>query len=567
MNKNTIFDFFKDFNNSDLGIEINNDIISFTKNKKKYDVSLILNNDSLIFDYCDNNLDNNHFTDILNQQNFNNINQIVEIIEFINKLNSHNYCIICKNKLDFQSEDYIPCDNQECLYKFEEIIVGNRVIEKIKNDPDISIFLIESAIDAINCQRKLDIFEPFPTHFLTNKNLDLERGNVSKLTNKNFDHFKDFSKINKTLINFDIDKLINVSNNCKTDKELSDKINKDLYLLIRFILMSCKVDIQKNDDMLGLKSDIFKIYKIIHPFDKEEEFNKNNCINKSYLFHGSKWCNWYSILRNGLKNCSQTKLMTAGAAHGNGIYLSSDVNLSYGYGASGHKSIIGVFEVCNKDQYFKGGTIFVVDNEKVLIQRYLLILPANKYNNNFIQDINKIFNTNIHKEKLNINIKYNKKSIAKIIREYKQLISLDPSQSKFRISVDPDFPFLWKIFINKFDDKYALSQDMIKYNIEEIELEVRFPDNYPFSPPFIRVVSPRFMHLTGHITTGGSICQEILTDKHWLPTCSIESLIIIIISEIIEGEGRLDPNKYHIPYSLNEAKESFVRVANSHGWM
>lgn len=36
---------------------------------------------------------------------------------------------------------------------------------------------------------------------------------------------------------------------------------------------------------------------------------------------------------------------------------------------------------------------------------------------------------------------------------------------------------------------------------------------------------------------------------------------------IIEGDGKLDPQKYHIPYSYKESKESFIRVAKSHNWM
>lgn len=40
-----------------------------------------------------------------------------------------------------------------------------------------------------------------------------------------------------------------------------------------------------------------------------------------------------------------------------------------------------------------------------------------------------------------------------------------------------------------------------------------FPPNFPFAPPFIRVIRPRFMFRTGHVTIGGSICTEMLTNK------------------------------------------------------
>ncbi len=60
-----------------------------------------------------------------------------------------------------------------------------------------------------------------------------------------------------------------------------------------------------------------------------------------FCWHGSSLENWYSILRNGLRNLSNTMLMTAGAAYGAGIYASSQYATSYGYTArytNGHKT-------------------------------------------------------------------------------------------------------------------------------------------------------------------------------------------------------------------------------------
>ena len=35
--------------------------------------------------------------------------------------------------------------------------------------------------------------------------------------------------------------------------------------------------------------------------------------------------NWFSIVRNGLRNLSNSHMMTAGAAYGQGIYASANV--------------------------------------------------------------------------------------------------------------------------------------------------------------------------------------------------------------------------------------------------
>jgi len=47
----------------------------------------------------------------------------------------------------------------------------------------------------------------------------------------------------------------------------------------------------------------------------------------------------------------------------------------------------------------------------------------------------------------------------------------------------------------------------------------------------------------------------------------MESLIVSIKSEILQGGGRLDVANCKLPYSEKEAKESFIRVARGHGWI
>lgn len=52
-------------------------------------------------------------------------------------------------------------------------------------------------------------------------------------------------------------------------------------------------------------------------------------------------------------------------------------------------------------------------------------------------------------------------------------------------------------------------------NINSIVFEIRFPPNYPLSPPFFRIITPRFLPFIhgggGHVTGGGSICMDLLT--------------------------------------------------------
>ena len=59
--------------------------------------------------------------------------------------------------------------------------------------------------------------------------------------------------------------------------------------------------------------------------------------------------------------------------------------------------------------------------------------------------------------------------------------------------------------------------------------------------------------------------MQSLTDSGWSSARSLESYFVEIISLINAGEARLDTNN-SIPYSLQEAKDAFNRVARDHGW-
>lgn len=89
---------------------------------------------------------------------------------------------------------------------------------------------------------------------------------------------------------------------------------------------------------------------------------------------------------------------------------------------------------------------------------------------------------------------------------------------------------------------------------------------FPHAPPFMRVVFPRFFQYTGHITIGGSICIKELTRSGWTTEIDIGQLIIQIRQLLVEGGALIDMDNCHYDYTEDEAKESFVRVAQAHGW-
>jgi poly [ADP-ribose] polymerase 6/8 len=129
----------------------------------------------------------------------------------------------------------------------------------------------------------------------------------------------------------------------------------------------------------------------------------------TFAWHGSAPENWHAILRSGLKNASNTKLMTAGAAYGAGIYLSTDARLSmhyaqmhHGHGGAGsgtatngassssssssssnaflaagaNLKILALCEVAEVPTLHKAHSIWVAPNESSVVTRFLFAFPT-----------------------------------------------------------------------------------------------------------------------------------------------------------------------------------------------
>mmetsp|Transcript_9194 Transcript_9194/g.9152 ORF Transcript_9194/g.9152 Transcript_9194/m.9152 type:complete len:306 (-) Transcript_9194:37-954(-) len=162
----------------------------------------------------------------------------------------------------------------------------------------------------------------------------------------------------------------------------------------------------------------------------------------------------------------------------------------------------------------------------------------------------------------------------RILQEYKYL-----TNSKECKGLTVDFEggsnmYVWivKLDVKIFEIDKELKKDFEKYAAkynqnQEIVFELRFDSHFPFNPPFLRVVRPRFMFRTGHVTIGGSICMESLTPSGWIPVRTVESIFVEILFNMTEGGARLDPVSANLEYSLAEAQEAFTRVAQQHRWI
>lgn len=98
-----------------------------------------------------------------------------------------------------------------------------------------------------------------------------------------------------------------------------------------------------------------------------------------------------------------------------------------------------------------------------------------------------------------------------------------------------------------------------------IHLRLCFFQDFPLSPPFVRVVCPRFVQWTGHVTIGGSICTEDLTASGWKPDMTVMGLLLQLKNNMVEGKAEIDMHNRH-DYTEQEAQAAFQRVARDHGW-
>ncbi|KAI8819192.1 uncharacterized protein EV422DRAFT_535429 [Fimicolochytrium jonesii] len=135
--------------------------------------------------------------------------------------------------------------------------------------------------------------------------------------------------------------------------------------------------------------------------------------------------------------------------------------------------------------------------------------------------------------------------------------------------------YQWRLRMTDFDADLPLAKDLRSKGLQDsgIELEVRFSGDFPFAPPYVRVIQPRFLQFAhgggGHVTAGGSVCMDLLTSSGWQPTYNLESVFLQIrmaLTSLDPVPARLAPN-WDQPYSAREAIDAFERVAGAYGWV
>jgi ubiquitin-protein ligase len=573
-------------------------------------------------------------------------------------------CIFCYKKHAIDSFRLRACMEDICEFRFDEI-AGFSVFAELKNHlqsvhTDISIAAI-----AANSARAINVFEPFPSFLLFNRQIRGKSGFLSRDVcnyTPDMDKNKNIDSLKQLISHIPSPQwLLDASTD---EKSLQENIQarcqggggREVYKMLRFIVATNRLMVQQltgTQRIPDFTGDIEQFVVTSHSPETMRIFNESKAEHGSFFaFHGSSIENWYSIIRNGLRNMSSSHMMTAGAAYGAGIYAAENMATSLGYcgynsGQYGHiwqhcnldnKHIMAIIEVVNKNEYKHGG-IYVIPNDKDVIIRYLLIFSQGMGTS---CDANQLklethlaaFEAKFTEERLAARKTRIQAAIAKAkaredmalraeayfrqqqaeraapIQPPAEVVTLAPAvESKLKalemqlagqgsvaatkrllneyrylsaskectgisVAFERENLYIWLVSLdmNQFEVPQELKRDFTAYAQHTkrpmmLEFEVRFGHNFPFSPPFLRIVRPRFAFHTGHVTVGGSICMQSLTSSGWIPVRTVESVFIEILFNMGEGGARLDLSRLGQDYSLEEAEEAFTRVAKQHNWL
>jgi ubiquitin-protein ligase len=496
-------------------------------------------------------------------KNNDNNENILENISWITNRHSESLQIIS----ECLPSNYTDIDELELFDKLDkkgiigEVLIDNFVSRNLLFYPDkvfLLLELVKAATDNdLNATRNRSVYTPKSS--LDIKLIDsIISSTVTKLRtlmqkNNNTDidivesvGFDAYKLIKYTLYqtqNIDIKPSTLISS-----KDFTNSVNKNIYY-------QTKSNKKYHSNMIVPSMSVIPntcLYEIIYP-------QHNTVMESNFFFHGSPFYNWYSILNNGLY-VPQSHQILHGSAHGVGIYLAKNASTSLGYlNNYKGKCIMGVAQVNNPEKYIKANGIAVVTKSEDVRLKYIIVFDNNGTQSGITYQANylttKLMEFAEKNKNENIGHIYNKICIKRINKELKVFTSIKEIYNfPVQINFNEKEINIWTIHIFTPNDKWG-----------EMIWEIRFDNDYPIKPPFIRIVKPQFKYLSGHITVGGAFCNPVLTNQKWMASISIPTLLEMLLVNMEEGGAQLDKHK-KTKYSLDAAQRAYKRYKVAHGW-
>lgn len=155
-----------------------------------------------------------------------------------------------------------------------------------------------------------------------------------------------------------------------------------------------------------------------------------------------------------------------------------------------------------------------------------------------------------------------------LMKQLSILQGMDTRRDGFTAVPIGDDLYRWSVMLY-FDDVESSSMASDLANLPDhdcVELEYRFPSEYPNVPPIVRVVAPYVVG--GHVAPHGGICMELLTTSGWAPVNSIDVVCIQIRTMLVQGNARIDPQKLKrvANYTFDGALRDLRNIVRIHRW-
>lgn len=159
----------------------------------------------------------------------------------------------------------------------------------------------------------------------------------------------------------------------------------------------------------------------------------------------------------------------------------------------------------------------------------------------------------------------------RLMKEFQEMCKqqLETETPVFTVELVEDNLFEWNVKLFKVDPESDLYRDMQETGTPFVLLNFSFPDNFPFAPPFMRVISPRIEK--GFVMEGGAVCLELLTPRGWASAYTIEAVIMQFAASLVKGQGRIarkaKGNKEFNRKSAEASFRSLVKTHERYGWV
>jgi hypothetical protein len=253
-------------------------------------------------------------------------------------------CLICDSVLGFDGLKLATCDKDLCAHSADSYGLGCDVLYELTRHPEVCELLIMLTLNAAMAgTRGRDVMVPM-CPVLINEAAHPSYSGLCHFYHGEFGKGKkNFGLLLNTVL-----QLPSVSNMVAMAAGDEAKLREGLNAIsplvfptLRWILSSNRAHLEpipKKHQIPGLGP--FQFHLVSSNATKEGRFreckasvvNKGSSKNGSFwVWHGSQPGNWHCILRMGLKNYSNTALMSAGAAYGPGIYTARSISTSLGY--------------------------------------------------------------------------------------------------------------------------------------------------------------------------------------------------------------------------------------------